>query len=67
MSSIERIELLIDHGTWHPMDENMIAQNIFKFSDEDLYKNRIIFYQKRLGLTNAIQMGTRKLNGTPKN
>jgi acetyl-CoA carboxylase carboxyl transferase subunit beta len=36
-----------------------------KFSDEDSYKNRIIFYQKRTGLIDAIQMGTRKLNGTP--
>ncbi|KAH8974316.1 hypothetical protein BDL97_01G095600 [Sphagnum fallax] len=33
----------------------MIAQDILKFSDEDSYKNRIIFYQKRTGLTDAIQ------------
>ncbi len=43
----------------------MIAWDVFKFSNEDLYKNHIIFYQKRTGLTNVIQMGTRKLNGTP--
>nr|AND48565.1 beta subunit of acetyl-CoA carboxylase carboxytransferase [Sphagnum wulfianum] len=65
MSSTERIELLIDRGTWHPMDEDMIARDVLKFSDEDSYKNRIIFYQKRTGLTDAIQTGTGKLNGTP--
>jgi len=58
MSSTKRIELLIDHGTWHPMDEDMIARDVFKFSNEDSYKNRIIFYKKRTGLIDAIQMGT---------
>nr|YP_011031930.1 acetyl-CoA carboxylase carboxyltransferase beta subunit [Huperzia kunmingensis]WRB01128.1 acetyl-CoA carboxylase carboxyltransferase beta subunit [Huperzia kunmingensis]WRB01215.1 acetyl-CoA carboxylase carboxyltransferase beta subunit [Huperzia selago] len=65
MSSTERIELLIDRGTWHPMDEDMIARDVLKFYDEDLHKNRIIFYQKRTGLTDAIQTGIGKPNGTP--
>nr|YP_010194405.1 acetyl-CoA carboxylase carboxyltransferase beta subunit [Pallavicinia lyellii]QZZ24686.1 acetyl-CoA carboxylase carboxyltransferase beta subunit [Pallavicinia lyellii]QZZ24770.1 acetyl-CoA carboxylase carboxyltransferase beta subunit [Pallavicinia lyellii] len=65
MSSTERIELLTDRGTWHPMDEDMIARDVLKFSDEDSYKNRIAFYQKRTGLTDAIQTGIGKLNGTP--
>jgi len=46
MNSIERIKLLIDRETWHPMDEDMIARDVLKFFDEDSYKNRIIFYQK---------------------
>nr|Q00761.1 RecName: Full=Acetyl-coenzyme A carboxylase carboxyl transferase subunit beta, chloroplastic; Short=ACCase subunit beta; Short=Acetyl-CoA carboxylase carboxyltransferase subunit beta [Physcomitrium patens]BAB62087.1 acetyl-CoA carboxylase beta subunit [Physcomitrium patens]CAA42449.1 zinc finger protein [Physcomitrium patens] len=62
MSSIERIELLIDHGTWQPMYEDMVARDVLKFSDEDSYKNRVIFYQKRTGLTDAIQTGIGKLN-----
>jgi acetyl-CoA carboxylase carboxyl transferase subunit beta len=65
MNSTKRIELLIDHGTWHPMDENMIARDVFKIFDENLYKICIIFYQKKMGLTNVIQMGIGKLNGTP--
>ena len=32
----------------------MIAQDVLKFSDEDSYKSRVIFYQKRTGLTDAI-------------
>nr|YP_010188697.1 AccD [Entosthodon attenuatus]QZJ47500.1 AccD [Entosthodon attenuatus] len=62
MSSIERIELLIDHETWQPMYEDMVARDVLKFSDEDSYKNRVIFYQKRTGLTDAIQTGIGKLN-----
>lgn len=62
MSSIERIELLIDHGTWQPMYEDMVARDVLKFYDEDSYKNRVIFYQKRTGLTDAIQTGIGKLN-----
>uniref|UniRef100_A0AAT9USU5 Acetyl-coenzyme A carboxylase carboxyl transferase subunit beta, chloroplastic n=1 Tax=Pallavicinia longispina TaxID=280536 RepID=A0AAT9USU5_9MARC len=65
MSSTERIELLTDRGTWYPMDEDMIARDVLKFSDEDSYKNRIAFYQKRTGLTDAIQTGIGKLYGTP--
>jgi acetyl-CoA carboxylase carboxyl transferase subunit beta len=47
------------------MDEDMIARDVLKFSDEDSYKNHIFFYQKRMGLTDAIQTCTGKLNGTP--
>nr|QHD46893.1 AccD [Anthoceros agrestis] len=65
MSSTERIESLIDRGTWHPMDEDMVARDALKFSDEDSYKNRVLFYQKRTGLTDAIQTGIGKLNGIP--
>ncbi len=43
----------------------MIARNVLKFSNEDSYKNHIIFYQKRMGLTIVIQTGTWKLNWTP--
>nr|UPM51649.1 acetyl-CoA carboxylase beta subunit [Takakia lepidozioides] len=65
MSSTERIELSIDRGTRHPMDEDMVARDVLRFSDEDSYKNRVTFYQKRTGLTDAIQTGIGKLDGTP--
>ncbi|BBN16688.1 hypothetical protein MPTK1_7g08490 [Marchantia polymorpha subsp. ruderalis] len=41
----------------------MTARDVLKFSDEDSYKNRIAFYQKRTGLTDAIQTGIGQLNG----
>lgn len=66
MSSSDRIELLIDRGTWNPMDEDMVSGDPIKFrSEEELYKDRIYFYQRKTGLTDAVQTGTGQLNGIP--
>ncbi|MBA0867079.1 hypothetical protein Goshw_027015, partial [Gossypium schwendimanii] len=66
MSSSNRIELLIDLGTWGPMDENMISLDPIEFQfQEELYKDRIYFYQRKIGLIEAIQTGTSQLNGIP--
>nr|YP_009759574.1 acetyl-CoA carboxylase carboxyltransferase beta subunit [Phyllodium pulchellum]QIQ48773.1 acetyl-CoA carboxylase carboxyltransferase beta subunit [Phyllodium pulchellum] len=66
MSSSERIELSIDPGTWNPMDEDMISLDPIEFhSEEDPYKDRIDSYQRKTGLTEAVQTGTGQLNGIP--
>ncbi|KAK8305151.1 hypothetical protein V6Z11_D03G041000 [Gossypium hirsutum] len=63
MRSSDRIELSIDPGTWGPMDEDMISLDPIKFqSEEEFYKDRIDFYQRKTGLTEAIQIGTGQLN-----
>ncbi|KAL8474009.1 hypothetical protein ACS0TY_030747 [Phlomoides rotata] len=66
MSSSERIEVLIDPGTWDPMDEDMVSGNPIGFhSEEETYKDRIDFYQRNIGLTEAVQTGVGQLNGIP--
>nr|YP_010999101.1 acetyl-CoA carboxylase subunit beta [Boopis anthemoides]WPM92919.1 acetyl-CoA carboxylase subunit beta [Boopis anthemoides]WVH38774.1 acetyl-CoA carboxylase carboxyltransferase beta [Boopis anthemoides] len=66
MSSSERIELSIDLGTWEPMDEDMVSLDPINFhSKEEPYKNRIDFYQRKTGLTEAVQTGIGQLNGIP--
>ena len=66
MSSSDRIELLIDPGTWNAMDENMVSVDPIEFhSEEEPYKNRLDSYQKSTGLQEAIQTGTGQLNGIP--
>nr|YP_010419805.1 acetyl-CoA carboxylase carboxyltransferase beta subunit [Leucosyke puya]USG53505.1 acetyl-CoA carboxylase carboxyltransferase beta subunit [Leucosyke puya] len=66
MSSSDRIELLIDPGTWDPMDEDMVSLDPIEFhSEEEPYKDRIDSYQKKTGLTEAVQTGTGKLKGIP--
>ena len=66
MSSSDRIELLIDPGTWDPMDEDMVSLDPIEFhSEEEPYKDRIDSYQRNTGLTEAVQTGTGKLNGIP--
>nr|UCS41276.1 acetyl-CoA carboxylase carboxyltransferase beta subunit [Astragalus wootonii var. wootonii] len=64
MSSSDRIELLIDPGTWNPMDEYMFSVDPIEFhSEEEPY--RLDSYQKKTGLIEAIQTGTGQLNGIP--
>nr|QBB68400.1 acetyl co-A carboxylase [Nanodea muscosa] len=66
MSSSDRIELLIDPGTWDPMDEDMVSLDPIEFhSEEEFYKDRINSYQKKTGLTEAVQTGIGRLNGIP--
>ncbi|CAN6462641.1 unnamed protein product [Victoria cruziana] len=66
MSSSDRIELLIDPGTWDPMDENMISMDPIEFhSEEDPYRDRINSYQIETGLSEVVQIGIGKLNGIP--
>nr|YP_011004059.1 acetyl-CoA carboxylase carboxyltransferase beta subunit [Crassula deltoidea]WPS93237.1 acetyl-CoA carboxylase carboxyltransferase beta subunit [Crassula deltoidea] len=66
MSSSDRIDLLIDTGTWDPLDEDMVSLDPIEFhSEEEPYKDRIDSYQTSTGLTEAIQTGTGQLNGIP--
>nr|YP_010992624.1 acetyl-CoA carboxylase subunit beta [Syzygium sayeri]WOZ08726.1 acetyl-CoA carboxylase subunit beta [Syzygium sayeri] len=66
MSSSDRIELSIDPGTWDPMDEDMVSLDPIEFhSEEEPYKDRIDSYQRKTGLTDAVQTGTGRLNGIP--
>ncbi|WJZ97172.1 hypothetical protein VitviT2T_015797 [Vitis vinifera] len=62
----DRIELSIDPGTWDPVDEDMVSLDPIEFhSGEEPYKERIDFYQRKTGLTEAVQTGTGQLNGIP--
>uniref|UniRef100_UPI00300138C2 acetyl-CoA carboxylase beta subunit n=1 Tax=Didymocarpus anningensis TaxID=3120011 RepID=UPI00300138C2 len=64
MSSSERIELSIDPGTWDSMDEDMVSLDPIGFhSEEEPYKDRIDSYQRKTGLTEAVQTGVGQLNG----
>jgi acetyl-CoA carboxylase carboxyl transferase subunit beta len=66
MSSSDRIELSIDPGTWDPMDEDMVSLDPIEFhSEEEPYKDRIESYQRKTGLTEAVQTGIGQLNGIP--
>ena len=66
MSSSDRIELSIDPGTWNPMDEDMVSMDPIEFhSEAEAYKDRIDFYQRKTGLTEAVQTGIGQLNGIP--
>nr|WOC91405.1 acetyl-CoA carboxylase subunit beta [Utricularia graminifolia] len=66
MSSSDRIETSIDPGTWDPMDEDMVTQDLIGFfSEEDGDLNYIDSYQRKTGLADAVQTGVGQLNGIP--
>nr|WCA45172.1 acetyl-CoA carboxylase beta subunit [Musa textilis] len=66
MSSSDRIELSIDPGTWDPLDKDMISIDPIDFhSKEEPYIDRIGFYQRKTGLSDAVQTGIGQLNGIP--
>ncbi|XP_047257941.1 acetyl-coenzyme A carboxylase carboxyl transferase subunit beta, chloroplastic-like [Capsicum annuum] len=66
MSSSDRIELSVDPGTWDPMDEDMVSLDPIEFhSKEEPYKDRIDSYQRKTGLTEAVQTGIGQINGIP--
>nr|YP_009688089.1 acetyl-CoA carboxylase carboxyltransferase beta subunit [Platanthera chlorantha]QEE59377.1 acetyl-CoA carboxylase carboxyltransferase beta subunit [Platanthera chlorantha] len=66
MSSSDRIELFIDPGTWEPMDEDMVSMDPIEIhSEEEPYRDRINFYQRKTGLTDAVQTGVGRLNSIP--
>nr|YP_010230069.1 acetyl-CoA carboxylase carboxyl transferase beta [Habenaria cruciformis]QST19951.1 acetyl-CoA carboxylase carboxyl transferase beta [Habenaria cruciformis] len=66
MSSSDRIELFIDPGTWEPMDKDMVSMDPIEIhSEEEPYRDRIYFYQRKTGLTDAVQTGIGQLNSIP--
>nr|YP_010407070.1 acetyl-CoA carboxylase beta subunit [Goodyera pubescens]URF19701.1 acetyl-CoA carboxylase beta subunit [Goodyera pubescens] len=66
MSSSDRIKLFLDPDTWESMDEDMVSIDPIEFlSEEEPYIDRISFYQKKTGLTEAVQTGIGKLNSIP--
>nr|YP_010856900.1 acetyl-CoA carboxylase carboxyltransferase beta subunit [Rhopaloblaste augusta]WGM69107.1 acetyl-CoA carboxylase carboxyltransferase beta subunit [Rhopaloblaste augusta] len=66
MSSSDRIELSIDPGTWDPMDEDMVSMDPIEFHSEGKpYRDHIDSYQRKTGLTEAVQTGIGQLNGIP--
>lgn len=65
MNSQERIDNLIDFGTWRPFDETLSPCDPLEFRDQKQYTERLREAQERTGLQDAIQTGTGMLDGIP--
>lgn len=57
LTAVERIEQLIDAGTWQPLDENLVAGDPLNFVDQKAYPERIRSYQEKTQLNDAILTG----------
>ena len=65
MNSTERIQHLIDNGTWCPFDETVSPCDPLEFRDQKAYTERLKDAQELTGLQDAIQTGTGLLDGIP--
>lgn len=65
MNSEERIDHLIDAGTWRPLDETLSPCDPLEFWDQKAYIERLKESQQRTGLQDAVQTGTGMLDGIP--
>lgn len=65
MSSTERIDYLIDTGTWRPVDETVSPCDPLEFKDQKAYTERLKDAQEKTGLQDAVQTGTGLLDGIP--
>jgi acetyl-CoA carboxylase carboxyl transferase subunit beta len=63
MTAKERIEFLIDEGTFVEMDANLIAGDPLNFKGPKTYKEKLASDQKITGLKDAVITGYGKLSG----
>jgi acetyl-CoA carboxylase carboxyl transferase subunit beta len=65
MSSQERVDHLIDAGTWRPLDETLSPVDPLEFTDMKAYVDRIKDSQEKTGLQDGVRTGTGLLHGIP--
>ncbi|MEL7350655.1 MAG: acetyl-CoA carboxylase, carboxyltransferase subunit beta [Cyanobacteria bacterium P01_A01_bin.116] len=63
--SPERIEQLIDAGTWQPLDTDISPEDPLQFRDRKTYADRIRDTQSKTKLIDGVQTGIGKINGEP--
>ena len=65
MTSQERIDNIIDIGTWRPLDEILSPYDPLTFCDQKNYTERLKEAQEKTGLQDGIQTGTGMVDGIP--
>jgi acetyl-CoA carboxylase carboxyl transferase subunit beta len=61
----EYVRILIDEGTWTPMDTTLRSTDPLKFAAKKKYKDSIAEAEKKTGANSGVLSGTGKLDGTP--
>ncbi len=63
IGAMQRIEQLIDHGTFHELDAKLESADPLKFVDTDSYVKRQVEASRKSGLKEAIITGTGDIEG----
>jgi len=61
--ALERIEMLVDEGSFEEQDANMILVDTLKFIGQASYTERLKSYQKKTGLKDAVLTGFCSMEG----
>src|SRR4051812_2120643 len=64
-SARERIEMLVDAGSFVEHDANMVSVDTLKFTGQASYTDRLRSYQKKTGLKDAVITGLGTIDGMP--
>ena len=65
MTSQQRIDQLIDLGSWRPLDETLSPCDPLEFQDKNHYIERLEKAQDQTRLQDAVQTGTGMMGGMP--
>ena len=63
--SAERIEQIVDEGSWAPINTQISPEDPLKFRDRKAYSDRIRDYQAKTKLADGVQTGTGEIEGEP--
>jgi acetyl-CoA carboxylase carboxyl transferase subunit beta len=62
-SARERIDNLIDQGTFEEFDQNLLSMDVLKFTGVASYSERLESYREKTGLKDAVVTGFGRLSG----
>jgi len=63
ISARERLDSLLDGGVWEELDEGIRPVDALKFRDQKPYGERLVDYQERTGMADAVVSARGKLEG----
>ncbi len=63
ISARERIDMLIDKGTFREYDSGLSPLDPLKFKDTEKYRDRLVKAQKKTGMKDAVICGEGRING----
>jgi acetyl-CoA carboxylase carboxyl transferase subunit beta len=63
MTAAERIASLVDEGTFHEVDADLVSVDVLKFTGVAAYTERLKTYQRQTGLNDAVMTGLGRING----
>ena len=65
ISSKQRLEMLFDNGTYDEFDSDIAPQDALEFKDSQPYAKRLVDYQKRTGMKDALISSSGTIGGYP--